>query len=477
MSGFIEGEDRNQATLFPERIDDYITEDSAVRVIDVFVDELDLSGLGFKTMPEATGRPGYHPTLMLKLFIYGYLNRVQSSRRLEQEANRNLELIWLLGRLAPDFKTIADFRKNNGEAIRLVCREFVMLCRKLNLFSDAFVAIDGSKFRAVNNRNKNFSKAKLKARLQQIDASIERYLGEIASADRREGEGSRTKTERLENKIAALKEEIKTLKKLEVRMLAAPDQQISQTDPDARAMATIGRGKAIVGYNVQAAVDTTHHLIVAHEVTNVGNDRAQLANMSKQAKDAMGSEELTVVADRGYFSGPEILACEEAGITPYVPKTLTGTNLAKGQFGKRDFIYIAEDDEYECPAGERLIYRFTRQEANKTIHRYWSSACPQCRIKSQCTVGKYRRVSRWEHEEVLEAMEERVNRMSNCMRIRGSTVEHPFGTIKSWLGPTHFQMKTLKHVSTEMSLHVLAYNLKRMLQIVGAVPLMEAMRA
>ena len=227
MSGFIEGEDRNQATLFPERIDDYISEDSSVRVIDVFVDELDLSGLGFKTMAEATGRPGYHPTVMLKLYIYGYLNRIQSSRRLEREAGRNVELMWLLGRLAPDFKTIADFRKNNGEAIRLVCREFVMLCRKLNLFSEAFVAIDGSKFRAVNNRNRNFSKAKIKKRLQQIDASIERYLGEIASTDRREGEGPRTKTERLENKIAALKEEIQALKKLEVRMLATPDQQIS----------------------------------------------------------------------------------------------------------------------------------------------------------------------------------------------------------------------------------------------------------
>ncbi len=477
MSGFIEGEDRNQATLFPERIDDYITEDSAVRVIDVFVDELDLSGLGFKTMPEATGRPGYHPALMLKLFIYGYLNRVQSSRRLEQEANRNLELIWLLGRLAPDFKTIADFRKNNGEAIRLVCREFVMLCRKLNLFSDAFVAIDGSKFRAVNNRNRNFTKAKIKARLQQIDASIERYLGEIAGADRREGEGMRTKTERLENKIAALKEEIQALKKLEVRMLAAPDQQLSQTDPDARAMATAGRGKAIVGYNVQAAVDTKHHLIVAHEVTNIGSDRSQLSNIATQAKEAVDRDELTVVADRGYFNGPEILACEEASIIPYVPKTQTSNNQAKGLFGKRDFIHIAKDDEYECPAGERLIYRFTRQEANKTIHRYWTSACPQCAIKAQCTTGKYRRVSRWEHEAVLEAMEDRVDRMPNCMRIRGSTVEHPFGTIKSWLGPTHFQMKTLKHVSTEMSLHVLAYNLKRMMQILGPKPLMAAMRA
>ena len=330
MSGFIEGEDRNQATLFPERIDDYITEDSVVRVIDVFVDELDLSGLGFKTMPEVTGRPGYHPALMLKLFIYGYLNRVQSSRRLEQEANRNVELMWLLGRLAPDFKTIADFRKNNGEAIRLVCREFVMLCRKLNLFSDAFVAIDGSKFRAVNNRNRNFSKAKIKKRLQQIDASIERYLGEIASADRREGEGPKTKTARLENKIAALKEEIQTLKKLEVRMLATPDQQISLTDPDARVMSTAARSKAMVGYNVQAAVDTKHHLIAAHEVTNVGHDRSQLSNMAQQAKEATGCDDLTVLADRGYFSGPEILACEEAGIIPYFPKTQTSNNQARG---------------------------------------------------------------------------------------------------------------------------------------------------
>ena len=385
--------------------------------------------------------------------------------------------MWLLGRLAPDFKTIADFRKNNGEAIRLVCREFVMLCRKLNLFSEAFVAIDGSKFRAVNNRNRNFSKAKIKKRLQQIDASIERYLGEIASTDRREGEGPRTKTQRLENKIAALKEEIKTLKKLEVRMLAAPDQQLSQTDPDARVMSTAARSKAIVGYNVRAAVDTTHHLIVAHEVTNVGHDRSQLTNMARQAKQAIGSDELTVLADRGYFSGPEILACEAAGITPHVPKTQTSNNQAKGLFGKRDFIYIAKDDEYDCPAGERLTYRFTRYEAKKNIRRYWSSACPQCRLKSRCTTGKYRRVSRWEHEAVLEEMEDRVDRMANCMRIRGSTVEHPFGTIKSWLGPTHFQMKTLKHVSTEMSLHVLAYNLKRMLRMFGAAPLMEAMRA
>jgi len=476
MSGFIEGESRSQATLFPERIDDYIAEENAVRVVDVFVDELDLSGLGFKTLPEATGRPAYHPAMMLKLYIYGYLNRIQSSRRLEREAGRNVELMWLLGRLSPDFKTIAEFRKNNGQAIRLVCREFVMLCRKLNLFSDAFVAIDGSKFRAVNNRNRNFSKAKIKARLQQIDDSIARYLGEIASADRREGDAIKTRTDRLEQKIMALKEEIQSLEKLEVRMLESPGQQISQTDPDARAMTTAGRGKAIVGYNVQTAVDTKHHLIVAHEVTNVGSDRSQLANMALQAKEAIDCDELTVVADRGYFNGVEILACEEAGVTAYVPKTQTSNNQARGLFGKRDFIYHPDDNEYECPAGERLIYRFTGQDKGKSVHRYWSSACPSCRLKEKCTTADYRRVKRWEHEAVLEAMEDRVDRKPDCMRIRGSTVEHPFGTIKSWLGPTHFLMRRLENVRTEMSLHVLSYNLKRMLQIFGVGPLMAAIR-
>jgi transposase len=477
VSGFIQGENRSQATLFPERLDEYIAEDSAVRVIDVFVDDLDISGLGFKTEPSDTGRPGYHPTTLLKIYIYGYLNRVQSSRRLEREALRNVELMWLTGRLAPDFKTIADFRKDDGEAIRLVCREFVMLCRKLNLFADAFVAIDGSKFKAVNNRDRNFTKAKMKRRLQQIDESIERYLGQMASADRQEPEIAKEKTGRLEDKITALKKEMERLKKLEVRMMAAPDQQISLTDPDARSMATSGRGTGMVGYNVQTAVDARHHLIVAHEVTNVGHDRTQLANMARQAKDAMATDGLTVVADRGYFKGEEILACDKAGITTYLPKPQTSGNMAKGFFGKRDFIYKPDDDEYECPAGERLTHRFSRVESGKKIHRYWTSACFRCPIKSECTTGQYRRVSRWEHEEVVEALQARLDCEPDMMRARRETVEHPFGTIKSWMGSTHFQMKTLKRVSTEMSLHVLAYNLKRVMRIIGPKPLMAAIRA
>ena len=445
--------------------------------MDVFVDELDLSGLGFKTTAEATGRPSYHPATLLKLFIYGYLNRVQSSRRLEREAQRNVELMWLTGRLAPDFKTIADFRRDNGEAIRLVCREFVMLCRKLALFTDAFVAIDGSKFKAVNNRDRNFTKAKLKRRLAQIDESIERYLGQIASADRQEAAVAKAKAERLEDKIATLKQEMARLKKLEVRMLEAPDQQISLTDPDARSMATSGRGTGMVGYNVQTAVDAKHHLIVTHEVTNVGHDRTQLAKMAQQAKAAIGSETLEVVADRGYFRGEELRACEQAQITTYLPKPQTSGNLARGQFGKRDFIYRREDDEYECPAGQRLIYRFTREEHGQTLHRYWSSACPKCAIKPQCTVGDYRRVSRWEHEAVIEAVERRLDEQPERMRVRRSTVEHPFGTLKAWMGHTHFLTKTLPRVSTEMSLHVLAYNLKRVMAIMGTEPLMAAMRA
>jgi len=475
MSGFIKGEDRHQATLFPERLDDYIAEDSAVRVIDVFLDDLDLSGLGFKTEPNDTGRPAYHPSTMLKIYVYGYLNRVQSSRRLEHEAQRNIELMWLTERLAPDFKTIADFRKDNGVAIRLVCREFVMLCRKLNLFANAFVAIDGSKFKAVNNRDRNFTRAKMKRRLQQIDESIERYLGQMASADRQEA--SEDKSQRLEDKIAVLKKEMARLKKLEARMLESPGQQISLTDPDARSMATSGRGTGMVGYNVQTAVDAKHHLIVAHEVTNVGHDRTQLANIAQQAKAAMATDELSVVADRGYFSGEELLACDGAGITTYLPRPQTSGNLAKGQYGKRDFIYRPEEDEYECPAGERLIRRMSREEKGKTIHRYWSSACSCCAIKSQCTTGKHRRVSRWEHEAVVDAVQTRLDREPERMRARRETVEHPFGTIKSWMGSTHFLTRGLQPVSTEMSLHVMAYNLKRMMNIFGVKPLIEAIQA
>jgi len=477
MSGFVKGESRSQATLFPERIDDYIAEDNQVRVVDVFVDGLDLAAFAFKTEPAATGRPGYHPAVMLKLFIYGYLNRIQSSRRLEREAGRNLELMWLLGRLSPDFKTIADFRKNNGKGIKKVSAEFIQICRRLSLFEDESVAIDGSKFKGVNTRDKNFTKAKIKRRLDQIDESISRYLGQIASADRRDDSVSHHKIERLEVKIGKLNDEIKKLNHIDVQLNTAPGKQVSLTDPDARSMATSGRGSGVVGYNVQSAVDTKHHLIIAHEVTNVGHDRAALYRTAMLAKEVIGCDKLDVVADRGYYSGTEIYNCEQNKITTYLPKVQTSGNMAKGLFGKRDFRWIAKDNEFECPAGERLIWRFETQEAGKTINKYWSSSCPRCAIKDQCTTGVNRRVARWEHEDVLDRAEARIEREPERMAVRRSTVEHPFGTIKSWMGSTHFQMKTLKHVSTEMSLHVLAYNLKRTIQILGVNGLIRAVGA
>jgi transposase len=478
MKRFIEGVDRGQGSMFPERLEDWIGEDNPVRVIDVFVDELDLGSLGFgRVEPRETGRPSYHPSVLLKLYVYGYLNRVQSSRRLEREAGRNVEVMWLTGRLAPDHKTIADFRKDNGPAIRKVCSQFVALCRRLNLFAEASVAIDGSKFKAVNNRDRNFTAAKMKRRMEQIEESVERYLQQLDSADRQEPSLARTtKTARLQDKITKLKEEMGRLGKLEARRLAAPDQQISLTDPDARSMATSGRGSGMVGYNVQASVDTKHHLIVAHEVTNRGTDRAQLSNMAKQTKAALEADELDAVADRGYFSSEEILACEEAGITVTLPKPLTSGSRAKGRFVKQDFRYLAADDVYLCPAGERLVYHYTNQEKGLVLHRYWTNACQGCVLKGRCTTGKERRITRWQHEHVLEAVQRRLDEHPEKMRQRRETVEHPFGTIKAWMGATHFQMKTLKKVATEMALHVLAYNLKRVINIIGIAPLIAAIK-
>ena len=477
MKRFIEGEDRSQITLLPECLDDYIAEDNPVRVVEVFIEGLDLGTLGFAGVdPAATGRPAYHPAVLLKLYLYGYLNRIQSSRRLERECQRNVELMWLIGRLSPDFKTIADFRHDNGTAIRNVCREFVLLCRRLNLFTEAIVAIDGSKFKAVNAHDRNFTQAKLDKRLREIEQSIERYLTAMETADRSPSDVTETKTAHLAGKIETLKKQMQALKAMQTRLKEAPSGQVSLTDPDARAMAT-NTSRGLVGYNVQTAVEARHHLIVAHEVNNVGSDRRQLAKMAKQVKAIMPVSELKVVADRGYFRGEEILDCDEAGITAYVSKPLTSNAKAEGRFDKEDFVYDPDTDTLRCPAGSRLIRRFARVENGQLINRYWSSDCPHCPIKERCTPSDYRRVSRWEHEAVLDAMHKRLDGAPQMMRIRRQTVEHPFGTIKFWMGARHFLMRTLEHVNTEMSLHVLAYNLKRLIKIVGMGPLIAAMRA
>ena len=479
MKRFVEGADRSQITLFPECLDDWIDEDNPVRVIDALVEGLDLGELGFRGVePEETGRPSYHPSVLLKLYIYGYLNRVQSSRRLEREALRNVEMMWLLGRLAPDHKTIADFRKDNGRAIRQVCARFVALCRTMGLLMEASVAIDGSKFKAVNNRDKNFTRAKMERRMAQIEESVARYLQQLDTADRQEpSEALKTKTSRLKEKIAKLKEQMQRLDLLRGQMLAAPDQQISLTDPDARSMATSGRGSGIVGYNVQVAVETKHHLIITHEVTNVGSDRSQLSQVAKQAKATLGTASLDAVADRGYFNSEEILACENAGITVTLPKPMTSGIIAKGRFGKQDFRYVAEQDVYICPAGESLPYRYTNEEHGMLLRRYWTNACQGCALKQTCTSGKERRITRWEHEHVLEAVQRRLDEHPEKMRQRRETVEHPFGTIKARMGATHFLMKTLPRVAAEMALHVLAYNMTRAMSIMGVRPLLAAIRA
>ena len=479
MKRFVEGTDREQSTLFPECLEDWIHEDNPVRVIDIFVDELDLGALGFDGVaPEATGRPSYHPSVLLKLYIYGYLNRVQSSRRLEHEAGRNVEVMWLTRRLAPDHKTIADFRKDSGRAIREVCARFVALCRSMGLLTEASVAIDGSKFKAVNNRDKNFTRAKMELRMAQIEASVARYLQQLDTADRQEpSDALKAKVNLLKEKLAKLKEQMQRLRAIEAQMLTTPDQQISLTDPDARSMATSGRGSGVVGYNVQVAVETKHHLIIAHEVTNVGTDRSQLAHIATEAKATLEATSLDVVADRGYFNGEEILACEEAGITVTLPKPMTSNSKAEGRFGKQDFRYVAEEDVYICPAGERLAYHCTNEEKGLVVHRYWTNACKSCAIRHSCTTGKERRITRWEHEHILETVQRRLDEHPEKMRQRRETVEHPFGTIKARMGATHFLMKTLPRVATEMAMHVLAYNLTRVMNIMGIQPLMAAIRA
>jgi transposase len=476
MKRFIEGTDRTQTTLLPESLEDYVAEDNPVRVVEAFVEELDLRSLGFKSIdPAVTGRPAYHPSVLLKLYVYGYLNRIQSTRRLEMEAQRNVELMWLTQNLKPDFKTIANFRHQNGAALRKVCRQFIEMCRQLDLFARVLVAIDGSKFKAVNSRDKNFTEAKLKRRLAMIEESIRNYLRAMDTADRSEPELAQLKKGRLQEKIAALKRQMQELKAVEAQLHEHPDEQVSLTDPDARSMKT--RGTGIVGYNVQTAVDQNTHMIVAHEVVNEGIDREQLTPMTEKAQEATGIKDLTVVADRGYYKGEQILECTQVGANPLVPNSATSNALAAGRFGKRDFIYIARDDQYRCPAGELAIKRFTTVERGMEIDIYWTSACTRCAMKAQCTTSDYRRIRRWKHEAVLDAMQERLDRWPDVMRLRRSTAEHPFGTIKLWMGSMHFLTKTLAHVRTEMSLHVLAYNLKRLIDMVGVKGALAAIRA
>jgi transposase len=471
---YVEGESREQRVLFPEVLDDYISEENVVRFIDAFVDGLEMEEQGFdRTAPKETGRPPYDPRDLLKLYIYGYVNRIRTGRTLERECQRNVELMWLMRKLRPDFKTISDFRKDNRKAFKGVFRQFVLLCKGLGLLAGELVAVDGSKFKAVNSGQKNFSQKKLEKRLKEIDQKVERYLDEMEQADKREKEGEISAQE-LKEKIARLKERKGRYEELLKELKASGNSQISLTDPDSRAMALTPKGE--VSYNVQAAVDCKHHLIVAQDVTNDGLDNHQLFVMAQSAKQILSQTEIHVVADRGYYNHEELKQCEETGITAYVSKPIVSKNTARGLFGKEKFVYEPQDDCYRCPAGERLDFRFESEEDGKKFRYYWTKACPGCPLKAQCTTDpRFHRIKRWEHEAILERIEQRVGVNPAIMKLRQQIVEHPFGTIKFWNDQRHFLMKGLQKVKGEFSLSTLAYNIKRAINVLGVRALVAAL--
>jgi transposase len=473
----IEGANRDQLILFPQSLDEYISEDNPVRFIDAFVEGLDPEALGFShSVLKETGRPPYHPGVLLKLYIYGYLNRIRSSRLLEKEAHRNVEVIWLTGRLAPDHKTIANFRRDNRKAVREVCRAFTRFCRDLDLFGGELVALDGSKFKAVNNKGRNFTDRRLKRAMKDIEKKIDAYLDELDENDENDPEEYRPTAEELKEKIKTLRERMKKYKGLQKQMKESGESQISLTDPDSRSMLLAGGPRTQVSYNVQVSVDEKHKLIVDHAVTNQVTDRSLLSQMAKRAKQALGVEELDVLADMGYYDGQQVKDCLDEGITPYIPKPDTSANKKLGLFTKKDFRYDPELDCYWCPTEQKLTFRFQREEKGRIRRYYTTSACSGCPIKSKCTRSKTgRRISRWDYEEVMEEMQQRVQLCPEKVKLRKQLAEHPFGTIKHHMNQGHFLMKGMTNVGTEMSLSVLAYNLKRVLKILGVPTMVRAL--
>lgn len=476
MTGHIKGQGRHQATLLPEVLDDFINENNPVRVVDAFVEGLQLKALGFESAEaKLTGRPSYHPATLLKLYLYGYLNRIQSSRRLERESHRNVELMWLLQRLTPDFKTIADFRKNNGKGIKNACKTFIELCRQMNLFTDVIVAIDGSKFKAVNSKPNNFTPKKTEKHIERVEQNIQKYLNSLDEADK--NNQVNVDTDLMNTKLAWLKQKLIELQNIQNTLEQLPDKQLSRTDPDSRLMKTNHMNRQVC-YNVQTAVDTKHHLIVAHEVTNK-TDRGQLLSVTKLAQEAIDQKAITVIADKGYYSRKDIKETQDEGAKALVPKGDTSGADSKGLFNRSTFIYDPEKDIYTCPAGNELQKRFTCVEDGLEQNMYFNHiACRDCPIRSKCTTAKRdpRRIRRWIHESEMEEMQARLDAAPETALLRKQTVEHPFGTIKMWMGATHFLTRRFKNVSTEMNLHVLAYNFKRMLSIFGVETLLQKLR-
>src|SRR3990170_3349296 len=450
---YIQGSDRNQLTLFPEALDEYIAEDNPVRFLDAFVETLNLAVMDFgHAVLQDTGRPPYHPADLLKLYVYGYLNRIRSSRQLEKEAGRNLELMWLLKRLTPDFKTIADFRRDSRQAIRQVSREFTLFCRQLDLFGGEIVAIDGSKFKAQNSKGRNFTHKKLKRQIKELEKKIDEYLEELDQAD--EGEKDvpdKPNVDQLREKIEAMKGRQAERRQLEEQMRQGGQSQISLTDPDSRSMPVGGGEATVVGYNVQLSIDAKHKLIVDHEVTTDVTDLGLLSHMAERAKQALGVDEMDVIADKGYYDGQEVKACLDEGITPYIPKANTSANRKRGLFTKEDFLYDPDQDDYGCPAGQTLTYRFTTVEQEREIGYYSNpAACRECGLKPQCTRNKGgRRITRWVDEHLLEAMQARVQAEPEKVGLGKQLGGHPFGTIKCAMNQGYFLMRGLEKVRAE----------------------------
>jgi transposase len=473
----LSGHDRSQTLLLPEAVDDYVGPDNPVRFIDAFVDGLDLAAASFaRVEPKVTGRPGYAPADLLKLYIYGYLNRVRSSRRLEAETHRNIEVIWLLRHLKPDFKTIADFRRDNRSAFRSVFRQFVLLCRQLDLFGRELLAVDGTRIKAVNNKDRNFTRASLTQFIKAADAKLEDYLQRLDKSDATERGQGGSRVANLAEKIAAIRERRERHKEMLAELDQTGESQISLTDPDSRAMAA--HTHVAVGYNVQIAVDVKHKLIVEQQVTNQVVDMGLLAQTAEPAKEVLGVERIAVVADRGYFKIEDIEACEKAGIDPYVPRPQRGPSVRAGLFRKDEFRYDPTSDSFLCPAGQRLHpYSSSLMRGLKKINYRNSQACRDCPIRSQCTGNQFRSVSRLENEAVLDRMQARIAQRPNILDQRRETVEHPFGTIKQWMNQGAFLMRGLEKVRAEFSLTALAYNLRRVLNIVGLPKLIAALQA
>jgi transposase len=471
----IEGCDRDQAQLLPVRVDDYVARDNPVRFIDAFIADLDLNAAGFlRVCPKDTGRPGYDPADLLKLYVYGYVNRVRSSRRLETEAKRNLEVIWLLRGLRPDFKTIADFRKDNRNAFKAVFRQFVLLCRKLNLFGCELVAIDGTRLKAVNSTDRNFTREKLKKLTQWVDERLADYLAHLDKADTEESSGNREPAQKLAEKIAALKERRGRYAELTEELERTGESQISLTDADSRAMASYP--KVGVGYNAQVAVDAKHKLIVEQHVTNAGSDLGLLAQTARAAKEALGVARIGAVADKGYYKGEDIQACEEAGIDAYVARPQRGSAVRNGFFRKEDFRYHAATDNYLCPGGQRLEPRYRSEVGGHVLVNYCNhAACRACPLRARCTTNTFRRISRWVGEAVLDRMAERLAKRPELLRVRRDTVEHPFGSFKQWMNQGYFLMRGLEKVRAEFSLTALAYNFIRVVNLVRIPTLLAAL--